>query len=369
VHRSPQRSRDATTNPQQVLICLRFGIGDVVMELPALRGLRAEWPQAHFCALGAWPAIELLEGDPLFEDVLSIQAFGFVHWGDEGTPAAREALTGWCRKRRFDCVIDAWHAPSGVRRVLEGLAVRTLNTTSEIVPDPDGPGGGARSIWRSAVAAWGITDRSAIPAPALYIVPAARECAAMFMAHHGLFGRRLVGIVPVGSSRLKRWPLTRFCELINRLHLEHDYHVLVFGIPSRDRPSIDWLERHVPAERFTRVEPMHLQRTAALIRRCRVLLSNDTGLMHISAAVGIPTIGLFGPTSPRVALPDGAQAIAAGLPCQHRLERRFGPPACVLENRCLMRDRSCIDAITVDAVLAAIAELGNESRWHNGGPR
>ncbi len=365
--------------PDRVLVCLRYGIGDVVMELPALRGLRQLWPNAFFCALGAWPALELLEDDPLFQQVASIQAFGFEHWGDAGTPAARDSLARWCLDARFQRVMDAAHSPAGVRRVLAQSGIPAFNTGARLEVEPAGEGGsegegegegerewiankpagggGARSIWRSAVRAWGLTDVAPIPAPALHLSADVQLDAARFFESHALGRQPVVGITPVASSPLKRWPIELACELMMRLHGELGWQLLVFGIGAGDRPLRDALRRCLPADAVCRVEPMHLLRTAALIARCNAFLGNDTGLTHISAAVGTPTVAVFGPTSPHVALPAGAQAVTPRFDCRYRLEDRFGPPDCVLRERCLVREQSCIAEVGVDSVLAVLGTV------------
>jgi ADP-heptose:LPS heptosyltransferase len=356
----------SSPSPQRVLVCLRYGIGDVVMELPALRALRAEWPDAHVCALGAWPALELLEGDPLFQRIVSIQGFGFHHWGDEGTAEARAELAQWCRDAGFDHVIDAFHAPTGIRRTLAELSIPALNTTGDLSP-ADQETGGALSIWRSAVHAWGLARSARLPPPALFMSTRARRAAEAFFQQRGLGHRPAIAIAPVASSPLKRWPVEHTAELMRRLHDEHECDQLVFGLASDDG-ALALLERSLPRHAFYPVELMHLQQTAALIARCHAFVGNDTGLMHISAAVGTPTVAVFGPTSARVALPEGARAVAPSLPCVYRLEDRFGPPQCVLEDRCLVREQSCIAAIPVDAVLTAcIGEVRRTDR-HNGSP-
>lgn len=71
---------------QRVLVCLRYGIGDVVMQTAALDALRRALPTACITALGARPAIELLEHDPRIDELVCTQDWGLRHWGDTGTP-------------------------------------------------------------------------------------------------------------------------------------------------------------------------------------------------------------------------------------------------------------------------------------------
>lgn len=343
---------------RRVLICLRYGIGDLVMELPALRHLRREWPSAHLTALGASPAVELLEGDQVVDKLVRVQDFGFDHWWDYGTDTAREKATEWFRQGEFDLILDAEHAVAGIRRMVENAGLPVLNTGNRVKVGEERAGGwGVQSIWDSALQAWGLALPCGQPAPGLRIPEEYRRLARNFFLQGGEPEREVIGIAPVASSGLKRWPLTRVEELIRRLTTQRDCQVLVFGIAPGDTASAALLRGAAPPERLELIAPLHLQHTAALIEGCHALLSNDTGLMHMAAALEVATVAVFGPTSPGVALPEGATGVESGIPCSHRPIDRFGPGACILEDRCLVGDESCIATVSVEAVASALYGL------------
>jgi heptosyltransferase I len=104
------------------------------------------------------------------------------------------------------------------------------------------------------------------------------------------------------------------------------------------------------------VARIHLRRTAALLARCQLFIGNDTGLLHLAAAVGVEVAGVFGPTSPAVYLPPAGKAVAAADWCPHRKTASFGPPACIVQGRCLVPAGSCIETITAGGLLAALGE-------------
>ncbi len=342
---------------ERILVCLRYGIGDVVMEMPALRGLRAQHPHAHLTALGAWPALELIEGDPLFDALSGVQDFGFRHWGDHGAEAARTSVAAWVDHNRFDRVLDAAHTVIGIRDVLGAMGIPVFNIGGFLDAATGTDGGGARSIWRSAVRDWGLNDDATEPLPRLHLPERARRAAHELFLHRGLVGREVVAIAPVASSRLKRWPMDRVCALMRRLANERECQLLVLGIPTEERSALERMKLAAGPDRVIHVAPRHLQETAALIQRCSALLSNDTGVMHIGAAVGTPSVAVFGPTSPEVVLPAGARAAGPEIPCGYRLNDRFGPPDCVLRDRCLIAPESCIAAVPVETVAQALYAL------------
>ena len=86
-----------------------------------------------------------------------------------------------------------------------------------------------------------------------------------------------------------------------------------------------------------------LRELAALMKKASLVISNDSGPMHLAAAMGTPVIGLFGPTDPRRVGPYGAGNVA--------LKKQFDCSGC--SRRACARDHGCLKAITVDDVLTA----------------
>jgi len=126
----------------------------------------------------------------------------------------------------------------------------------------------------------------------------------------------LVGIAPGARWPSKRWPQERFADLVARLAQEDQRHFLLFG--GQD-------EKALTAELSTVTPRAHdcggsteILETAALLQRCHLLITNDSGLLHVAEAVGCPVLAFFGPTSP-------AFGYAPSLPGSRFLHE---PPAC-----------------------------------------
>jgi ADP-heptose:LPS heptosyltransferase len=349
------------TQSHRLLVCLRYGIGDVVMEMPALRGLRAAMPESEIYLLGARPALELFEGDPDFQSLICVHDFGFSHWGDLGDTTARNSFHEWFIGTGFDCVLDPFHAVFGIQNTLSQSGVPWRNCSPQLhQPDQLTGGHGIAAIWDSAVENWGLTNQinRQPPAPALHIPEQARRAAENRLSNWNQSdGREIVGIAPIASSELKRWPLDNMAEVIRWLVEEHQRRVLIFGMADAQPSFRQSLGDSVDEDDLALITPTHLQETAALITHCRAFVSNDTGLMHLSACVGVPTVGIFGPTAAHLYLPQNSVAVASNRPCDYRLHEHFGPPRCVHEDRCLIAERGCIHGIPVDAVRLALNRL------------
>ena len=120
----------------------------------------------------------------------------------------------------------------------------------------------------------------------------------------------------------KRWPIGQFIELSRRLVGELNATVLVFGGPDEEalQETGSFDPRRSPAGLLAVNES--LKHTAALIRACDLMISNDSGLMHVAAALGVPTLGIFGPTNPSRTAPYGPR-----LPLSSQAGRAE-PPRC-----------------------------------------
>lgn len=346
----------------RILVCLRYGIGDAMMEIPALRSLRAAWPDAELWLLGARPALELFEGDPDFQNLVCVHDFGFQHWGDLGDDTARQEFQRWFRNSDFDCVLDPFHAVFGIQNALTHSGVAWRNSSPRPrVPERLEGGHGIAAIWRSAVDKWGLDPRPhSGPPPQSLFIPANAERAAGQRLLDWFGGsdpdRPVVGLVPLASSELKRWPVERLAEVVRWLTGKQQCRVLIFGAAA-DSPLLPPLRRAAPKNALLALAPTHLQETAALAARCDAFVSNDTGLMHLAAAVGTPTVGIFGPTAAHIYLPGSSLAVSSERACEYRLQEHFGPPQCVHAAHCLIAPESCIRTIPTAAVTAALEKL------------
>jgi heptosyltransferase II len=186
----------------------------------------------------------------------------------------------------------------------------------------------------------GATLPSPLPMPKLE-VPAAK--AANWCKNRGLNadGRPVVALAPGAVGPAKRWPSAAYAELTRRLEAE-GLAVWVLGGPD-EKPLAAQIADGTEARDLTGTD----LRDAILALACAsVAVSNDSGLLHVAAALGTPSIGIFGPTSPWHWAPlnplAGTIQAATSLPC-----RPCHKPVCRLEHHRCMRD------IAPETVLAA----------------
>jgi ADP-heptose:LPS heptosyltransferase len=165
--------------------------------------------------------------------------------------------------------------------------------------------------------------------------------------------QRLVLINPNASELLphRRWMPERFAELIGRVLAAHDdVVVLITGAPE-ERAEAEKLARINGPRSVSFAGHSSLADLPVLYAQATLMVSNDSGPAHFSAAAGLPTIVLFGPETPKLYRPLGtSRAIYAGLACS---------PCVTAHNhrKTACTDNVCMRAIAVDDVYAAVAEM------------
>jgi heptosyltransferase-2/heptosyltransferase-3 len=163
--------------------------------------------------------------------------------------------------------------------------------------------------------------------------------------------RTVIGIHPGASWPAKKWFPERFAELIEAVREKHRIPAVVTAGPN-DSGSIDALRRALRTP-IALISELPLRRLAAVIANCSAYVSNDAGPMHIAAAVGTPTIGIFGPGEDNIWFPypreDGHSALRRDVPC-HPCHLDI----CNREGEGFME---CMRLMTVEEVLAAVEQV------------
>jgi ADP-heptose:LPS heptosyltransferase len=195
-----------------------------------------------------------------------------------------------------------------------------------------------------------LLDLDPPPAPRVWLAPEHEAAAERLVPAGG----PVLAIGPAANWNGKQWPAERFAEVAKALTgpggplAEARVAILAAG-PERDQaqPVIDAL----PAARIIDlVGEVDLLTAAACLRRCRAFLGNDSGLMHLAAAAGIPTLGLFGPSHTTRYRPWGPKAAFLRTPESYdELIRRLVAPGQV--------EGTLMDGLAVEPVLEAVEDL------------
>lgn len=295
---------------QRILILHGGAIGDLVLALPAIAGVRRSAPRATSELLGHPALPPLLNGRGLVDRVDALDSLPLHHLFNGETPESlRERLTS------FDLIISWFGAGSDAyRQTLNRLPVRTLVARS--IPPADGRIHAVDHLIQTLEPLGIMTEERT---PRLALTESERRMADRLLDRMGVARGPLVALHPGSGSPRKCWPAERFAALVLAL-LEREMTVVVIEGPA-DEHAVEevffWTaKRGGPhaGNRLVRLRQVSLLEVAAILDRSVVYVGNDSGITHLAAALGVPTLAIFTVTDPRVWGPRGNVVILEGLP-------------------------------------------------------
>lgn len=343
-------SGDAALRAVREIVAVKFwGIGNAALLLPVLHALKARHPGARLTV------VTLRGNEPLFEGVadrtLSVR-MAPVH----GTLLDLLRVAAALRTRRIDLALDfeqyvrtsqALLFLAGARQVIafdtEGQRRTGLADIRVPYDDTQHTGQSYLDLARAA----GVKERAYRPG-GLAVDPAARERVAGWCRLRGVPPHPLVVLHPGSGDNFpgRRWPTRRFGLVARRLHDEGAAIAVTGGRgeAALAREVAEAAERPV----WDLAGRLDLKELVALLARASVLVSNDSGPVHVASALGVPVLGLFGPNSPALYGPLSAGSVSFydAPPCSPCITN-FNYKT----SRC--RNPVCIAAIEVEEVLSA----------------
>lgn len=338
------------TGIERLLIRGTNWIGDAVMTLPAVSAIRETWPQAQISVLAKPWLAEVYRLSKDIDRMIIFEEPG-RHAGIIGKMRLSEEL----RETRFDCAILLQNAiEAAIIAKLAGIPLRA----------------GYNSDGRGWLLTHSIRRTAQIRrvhqifyylemVQALGCRPAKRDVylhkgddyddlAEKLFSRFGIAGNKpLIGIAPGAAyGPAKRWFPERFAAVADWLISQYDAQALIFG-SAGDAPSAAEVKKN---SRYSLIDisgKTNLKEAIALIVSCDLFISNDSGLMHIAGALGVPTVAIFGSTNPAATSPIGKNSVVVhhDVSCGPCLK-----PVCPTDFRCMK-------LITVAEVCEAAGKL------------
>jgi ADP-heptose:LPS heptosyltransferase len=292
-------------------------IGDTLLTFPALRALRERFPGAELTVVGNRPALEVGRQAGMLDQA---EAFG-ADWvsdlfGDESTTVAREHL------KRFDLGVVWMHDQSAAtdlaRRLEQAGVARAFAATSFPAP------GSARHVadhLLDTLAPLGARRPVGGKVSLGMLTIGPMEC-------RGTSSPQRVLLHPGAGGRRKRWPAERFAEIGRRLARAGYDVAMTCG--AADEDAVEATRRALGATSVQILANLPLDALAREIEHARRFIGNDSGITHLAAMLGVPTIALFGPYDPAYWSPIGPRVtvLDAGHTCPHRSDPREGCRQC-----------------------------------------
>ncbi len=324
--------------PERLLIRAPNWLGDAVMALPAVRAVRAALPNARI-AVGAVAAVA-----PIFEEhtgaaqddivvvsaateVASLAGASF----DAALLLTNSFRTAWAARQAG--IGDRW----GYRGNMRGLLL------TRPVGRPSGPVHQS-AYYADLVRGLGIPVSETVPR--MSVRPETFIRAQAFLLRHGVSVEApVVGFAPGAAyGHAKRWPPKRVAEVIARLAGSSGATCMLVGAAG-DRAAAREIELALPSgvRVVDFVGRTDLRLLVGLLAVCDAFVSNDSGAMHLAAALGVPVTAIFGPTDEHATAPDGNDVLVHDVFCRPCMLRE-----CPIDHRCMK-------GITVDAVFESVS--------------
>jgi heptosyltransferase-2 len=280
----------------RILVIRGGAIGDFVLTLPAIRLLRENFPQAHLEILGYKHIVALAEGRFYADATRSIEYGGLSRFFIPGTELPEDLVEYFAS---FQQIVSYLYDPDGFfEGNLRRAGVRHFLHGSPTMDDS------AHAAVQLAQPLEGLALYLEERAPVLFPSETDREFAAGFLerAFPGSDGP-LIAVHPGSGGERKNWPIERWAALEETLFgLAPAARVLLVG-GEADHERIGHLREAWRGRGIGMALDLALPELAAVLQRARLFVGHDSGVSHIAAAAGAPSVLLFGPTDPDIWAP------------------------------------------------------------------
>ncbi len=346
---------DDCVRKPRVVVWKMSALGDVVLATPSFRAIRRHFPQSPVSLVAGRPVYEVVARCPYVSEVIV-----YDPRGKDRTWRGRWRFIRRLRQAAFDVSIDlqnsrfthlaAWLAGIPVRIGYDRRWGRLLTRAVALPREAMDPVSHQHHLLTAA----GLT----IDGAALELWPSEQDEArlAALLTELGVdHTKPLVGVHPGGSQRwkTKRWNLARWAALCDRLAAQ-GARVVVTGAAGEEALGQQLLQLTTTAPAVA-IGKTRLMELACLIRRCRVFVTNDSAPLHVAAAMGTPTVALFGPTDP-------ARHLVPGPAIRVIKKDVFCSPC--YSTWCRTITHACMERISVEEVLQTITECGmGHAEW------
>jgi heptosyltransferase-2 len=343
-------------NPRKIMVRATNWIGDAVISLPALEALQSRFPEAEIVPVAKPWVSDVYNHYPPLRRHLVYDPQG-EHHGVSGFAKFIHQL----RAERFDAAIlfqNAFHAawmawrariPNRIGYARDG---RAPLLTEAIDAPPAAAYGHQAFYYLHLLFRSGLIARPEPPRPLidswLKITAEERRWASQYLESLGLQGPRfLIALMPGASyGPAKRWPPDRFAALADRLIATLNADVLIFGSQT-EKDLAEQVAQEMTHTPIVIAGETTLGESMSLLEQCRLVITNDSGSMHVAAALALPVTAIFGSTDPQATGPLGpyARIVQHPVPCNP-----CGLRLCPIDFRCM-------EGVTVSMVYRTALEL------------
>lgn len=286
---------------RKILVIKFGGIGDVLLSTPLLKNLRNFYPDREINFLTQLKCRDVLMDNPYINRVLTFDL--------EKDDSLRLLKT--VKKQKYDLVIDLFCNPRTTfltyysrAKYRVGFNFPRRGYAYNILVD------GRYKVGDFHHADFGMLSLKKLGIPVkeeetyISILNGHKDFANEFFNSQNPDGNDVIGIPVSGGWESKKYKTKDFVELIKIINQNNNFkYILLWGTES-EKKECEYINENLPDITFIAPETS-IRYAAALMQKCKAVISNDSGLMHVATATGVPVLGIFGPTSPFLQGPYG----------------------------------------------------------------
>ncbi len=280
----------------RILVVKPRAIGDVLLSTAVLPNLRREFKDARIDFLVESFASPVLQGNPLIDDVVMYDT----------RHESSLSIISKVRRNRYDLVIDLFGNPrTAIITMLSrakyrvGFPFKWRRLAYNIIVPPRS--GSVHNVEFNLDALRRIGIPVETQSPSFFLDSESEAFASDFISTGNLTPGNFITFNIGGGWAIKRWPTEKFVELSKMISSTIHQPVVVLYGPSEEKEA-----ESICSSSGAIIAPQtSLKQMGAILKASRLLVTNDSGPMHIAAALGVPTLAIFGPTSPRLQGPYG----------------------------------------------------------------
>lgn len=302
-------------NPRNILV-INFGqLGDVVLSLPALQALRERFPNAKITAMVGRPSKAIIEMSGTANAVIDVDRVALRDGSKLVSIGRIIKLVKDVRKARFDLIIDLHsYAETNLLGLISGAPHRlyshrpnrSLDVLGNFRPRPPLQDLSRHAVERYLDVLQPLNVISAIRAPRLKTMAAADATVeALLEKEKAHSNTLLVGLFFGAGHAVRRWPVERYAEIADFLIRNDKVRIIVFAGPEEREFLAKAKSLFPPSTIF--LDRLTIPQLASAQARLTLFISNDTGPMHIAAAVGTSVIVILDRPTPHSFTPVGNQ--------------------------------------------------------------
>jgi ADP-heptose:LPS heptosyltransferase len=290
----------------KILLMHQGALGDLILSLPAFYAIRKKYSKARFEAMGYPHVLSLILNRFYADAIVSIDRAGVASlYHDDG--CLDEELTNYLRQFEKIFIFGGKSQAvviNNIRQITSGSEVCLIKTFSE-----------SQDAHVTDFQLHQLTMRgfeTARIGPEIFLRAEDIINAQNYLLQKGIDikNNQLIAVHAGSGSKTKNWPLENYSVLMKNLYEKFRATVMLVAGPAEDT-IIDILRDLLNGIPLTVLQSLALPLLAAILSQCSLFIGNDSGITHLAAALGVPTIALFWPTDPYVWGPRGKKVFIA----------------------------------------------------------